>query len=127
MKKHPVSLAVVMLVIVATVGCFADASVSNMPEETRPPFEGKVFVTALTLPRPSSFTFVGDVAVHGASTESKDVVLNRLANIARNLGANAVVDLKYWDTHLIGTNHHAKGKAVIVDSRQLAVLNGEWR
>ena len=109
------------------VGCFSDARVSKLNDQGRPPFEGRVFITALPLPHPSEFVPLGDVAVDGDLTESRDAVLNRMADIARNLGANAVVEVKDWRTRTIGTNHHARGRAVIVNNRSLAILNGEWR
>lgn len=108
-------------------GCFADAHVSGLNEQARPPYGGKVFLTELPLPRPSEFEFVGKVEVSGDLTDSRDTVLSRIANIARNLGANAVVEVKTWKTRSVGVNHHARGKAVIVNNRTLAMLNGEWR
>jgi hypothetical protein len=63
---------------------------------TYPPYQGKVFITKQALPTNVAFTPIARIDVgkiwYGSSTDA----LASMANRARELGANAIVEAKTW-------------------------------
>lgn len=114
---------------VAGTGCLSEARVLNIDGRNYESHDERVFVTTLPLPLPSDYEYVGRIDISGDMTDSESAVLQRMANIARELGANAVVEVKTWQTRAFGGQQlvHATGKGVRTDTHSLAPLTGEWR
>jgi hypothetical protein len=84
----------------------------------RPPYQGKVFVTKQDLPANVAFTPVGTIDVGKIWYGSSDDALISMADRARELGANAIIDASTWHqpSGFSWAAPHGSGKAVWIDN-----------
>ncbi len=94
----------------------------------------RVYVTKANLPATAKYDVLGQIEVGkvGAVFESMDSVLQSMADSARKLGADAVVDVKTWRQPSFGSwfAPHGSGKAVKIiekSSVDFSNLKGDWR
>ncbi len=71
-------------------------SVKNKPATTYAAHKNKVFVTESVLAGSVQCERLGQIDVGMVTYASKDEVLKRMANKARELGADAVVEVRTW-------------------------------
>ena len=97
-----------------------------------PPHRNRVFVTSASLPITAPYEALGTLEVGKVWYGSSDNVLQSLADGARELGADAVVDVKTWyqPSGWSWAAPHGSGKAVKITkstSTDLSNLEGDWR
>lgn len=71
-------------------------SVSGKSATAYPAHSNKVFMTEATLPASVKYEKLGQIDVGIVTYANEDAVLSRMADAARGLGADAVVDLHIW-------------------------------
>lgn len=129
------SLAVVFLLL---AGCSAHSPmiVKNTVDTTPPavanlaPHQEKVFVTKISLPA-SAYDFVSMIEVGKIWYGSSTSVLVSLANRARELGVDAVIEVKTWHqpSGFSWAAPHGSGKAVKFKNKKdidFNTLGGDW-
>ena len=96
-----------------------------------PPHHDKVFVTEERIPAGVDFTMVGTVETGKAWYGSTDGLPGKLADLARQIGANVVIQVRTG--HHVSTfsmaSPYATGQAVLirdVDALKKTALKGEW-
>ncbi len=83
---------------------------------TYPPYQGKVFITKQALPSTVAFTPIARIDVgkiwYGSSTDA----LASMADRARELGANAIIEARTWHqpSGFSWAAHEASGQAVSI-------------
>jgi hypothetical protein len=99
---------------------------------TYPPHHEKVFVTEQSLPAVVPFDLIGTIDIGKVWYESSDDVLTAMADRARELGANAVIQVKTWHqpSGFSWYAPHGSGQAVWI--KDVSVLDplhltGNWR
>jgi hypothetical protein len=96
-----------------------------------PPNHDKVFVTEQSLPAGVDYDVIGTIEVGKVWYGSSDNVLTSMADRARELGANAVIQVKTWHqpSGFSWAAPHGSGEAVrIKDTGSLTSLRvaGDW-
>lgn len=104
---------------------------SPVSEAEFPPHSDKVFFTQQSLPSTVKFEFISAIDVGKVWYGSRKRVYTSMAERARQLGANAVVQVKTWHqpSGYAWIAPHGSGQAVHVDDiQQLHALNlqGSW-
>jgi len=92
----------------------------------------RVYVTSASLPATAKYEILGQVEVGKVWYGSSDNVLQSLADGARELGADAVVQVKTWHqpSGWAWAAPHGSGKAIKITepgSVDLSTLGGEWK
>ncbi|WP_224981589.1 hypothetical protein [Geomonas agri] len=99
-------------------------------ESKYPAHHDKVFVTEQGLPLSVSFEAISSVEVGKVWYGSSDSVLTSIADRARELGANVVIQVKTWHqpSGWSWAAPHGSGQAVRIDPQSLSTLNvtGSW-
>jgi len=106
--------------------------VTQVAEKKYPPHQNKVFVTNQLLPESARYEVLGKLEVGKVWYGSSHKVLESLADGARELGADAVVEVKTWHqpSGWSWAAPHGSGKAVkIIDpsSVDFSALTGWWK
>jgi hypothetical protein len=134
MKIHAAALAVLL----ALSGCAAHSplilknTTDSVPasQSKYPPHSDKVFVTEQELPPGTQFEVISPVDVGKIWYGSSDSVLVSMADRARELGANAVIEVRTWHqpSGFAWAAPHGSGQAVHIDPQTLTALNlsGSW-
>lgn len=94
------------------------------------PHEGLVFLTEMDLPARVSAERIAKVDVGIVRADPTEAALVMLANKARAIGANAVIQLKIWYIPNSGgaNGPQASGLAVrLADTNAVSGFNGYWR
>ncbi|MGO9266829.1 MAG: hypothetical protein ACLQBA_18440 [Candidatus Binataceae bacterium] len=96
-----------------------------------PPYEGRVLVTQQALPPDVEFTLIGTIDVGKVWYGSSSNVLSSMADRARELGANAVVQVRTWHqpSGFSWAAPHGSGQAVLIkDINALGSsgVTGDW-
>ena len=96
-----------------------------------PAHQDKVFVTEQSLPAGVDYDVIGSIDVGKVWYGSSDNVITSMADRARELGANAVIEVKTWHqpSGFSWAAPHGSGEAVhIKDMSTLASLGlkGDW-
>ena len=104
---------------------------SPVTEAKFPPHSDKVFFTEQSLPSTVKFELISPIDVGKVWYGSKERVYKSMAERARQLGANAVVEVKTWrqPSGYSWAAPHGSGQAIRVDDiHQLDALNieGSW-
>ncbi|MEI7729546.1 MAG: hypothetical protein WCO56_08230 [Verrucomicrobiota bacterium] len=91
----------------------------------------KVFVTEASLENSIQRDRLGQIDVGMVVSSPKDAVLKRMANKARELGADAVIDVHIWyqPAGWSWKTPHGEGKAVRLTDRSaidFSKMKGEW-
>ena len=108
------------------------ASVSNKSTNTYASHTNKVFVTEDVPASSIRFEQLGQIDIGMTTYSSMDEVLKRLANKARELGADAVVDVHTWrqPSGWAWIAPQGNGQAVRFTDKasvDFSALKGEWR
>lgn len=108
------------------------ASVTSKSTTTYAAHTNKVFVTEAVLASSIQFERLGQIDIGMTTYSSMDEVLKRLANKARELGADAVVDVHTWrqPSGWAWIAPQGKGQAVRFTDKasiDFMELKGEWR
>ncbi|MGH2855381.1 MAG: hypothetical protein ACRDLF_14445, partial [Solirubrobacteraceae bacterium] len=94
-----------------------------------PPYSGQVFVTEQGLPAGVPYETIATIDVGKVWYGSDTKVLATMADRARELGANALIDVKTWH-QMAGYSYaapHGSARAVCIkDLNQVRSLAGEW-
>jgi uncharacterized protein YbjQ (UPF0145 family) len=135
--KHFISVFVIVFVL---AGCSAhnpfivkNTTEVNQFEATKyPPHNNRVFVTSESLSATAKYEVLGAFEVGKVWYGSSDKVLQSLADGARKLGADAVVEVKTWHqpSGWSWAAPHGSGKAVKItdpESVDLSNLGGDWK
>lgn len=135
--KHIIS---VFMIILGLAGCSAhspfiikDTIDVNQFEATKyPPHRNRVFVTSASLPATTKYEILGSLEVGKVWYGSSDNVIQSLADGARKLGADAVVEVKTWHqpSGWSWAAPHGSGKAVKIikpANAELSNLRGDWK
>lgn len=106
--------------------------VTQVAEKKYPPHQNKVFVTNQLLPESARYEVLGKIEVGKVWYGSSHKVLESLADGARELGADAVVEVKTWHqpSGWSWAAPHGSGKAVKItdpSSVDFSALTGEWK
>lgn len=95
-----------------------------------PPYEDKVFVTEQQFPQGTQYDAISPIDVGRTWYGSSDSVLEMMADRARELGANAVIQVATWHqpSGFSWAAPHGSGQAIRIDLQTLAKLNlpGTW-
>jgi hypothetical protein len=97
---------------------------------THPPYSGPVFITEIGLLAHESAERIAVLEAGTVDDQPTETVLVMLAEKAREVGANAVVDLKIWrqGSGFSWKAPQGSGLAVrIADTNAVSGLNGYWR
>lgn len=129
-----------VIIILGLVGCSAHSPfiIKNTTDINQrsvvkyPPHGNRVFVTKESLPPSVKYEVLGQLEVGKVWYGSSNKVLQSLADGARKLGADAVVDVKTWyqPSGWSWAAPHGSGKAVkIIDpaSADFSRFRGEWK
>jgi hypothetical protein len=105
--------------------------VSNLTENKHTPSRGRIFITKAALPASAKFERVAQIDVGRVTYGIAEVVLIDMADKARELGADAVVEVDIW--FQVGSwawaVPHGKGQAVkMLDkaSVDFSTMVGSW-
>lgn len=106
-------------------------SVSKQAEKTFPPRTGKVFMTKGVLPASAKFESIAQIDTGKVSYGDTDVVFIDMANKARELGADAVIQVVSWYqvAAWAWAAPHGKGHAIKIldkDSVDFSTMVGAW-
>jgi uncharacterized protein YbjQ (UPF0145 family) len=94
-----------------------------------PAHEQKVFLTESTLSAAAIGDTVAQIDVGEVSYQSTEVVLQRMADQARAVGANVVMNVRIWrgGSGFSWVAPQSSGTAVrLTDTNAIAQLNGYW-
>lgn len=104
-------------------------SINPISTNHYPPVVGKVFLTQMAFPMEIHGERLATIDVGTATTQSPFNVTRLLADHARELGANAVFDVKVWK-QMSGFSPQApqaSGTAVrLADTNSVAGFSGSW-
>jgi len=91
-----------------------------------PPHQGRVFITEQTLPSSVEFELISTIEVEKKWYGSTANALMPMAERARKLGANAVIQVRTWfaPSGFSWAAPHAAGQAVMVQDINLLESNG---
>lgn len=108
------------------------ASVTGKSTTTYAAHTNKVFVTETILDSSIQYELLGQIDIGMTTYSSMEEVLKRLANKARELGADAVVDVHTWrqPSGWAWVAPQGKGQAVRFEDKasvDFSALKGEWR
>jgi hypothetical protein len=100
-SKHIVS---VFIIVMGLTGCSAHnpfivkntTDVNQVGATKYPPHSNRVYVTSASLPATAKYEVLGTLEIGKVWYGSSDNVLQSLADGARELGADAVVEVKTW-------------------------------
>lgn len=133
MRVHRIALVAGLLLV---SGCAADTyqpTSAAYPPHTNgyPPHTRRVFVTKSTLPA-DQFEVIADLEESKGWYGSTDNTQQALADRARELGADAVLNMKSWHAPSAGAwaSPYSSGKAVKLRGDPKRVLDGiagDWR
>ncbi len=104
----------------------------NQPSATRyAPHSSRILVTSANLPATAKYEVLGQLEVGKVWYGSSRNVLQSLADGARNLGADAVVEVKTWrqPSGWSWAAPHGSGMAVKITepgSVEFSILGGDW-
>lgn len=95
------------------------------------PHSNPVLVLSSTLPHGVKFRSLGVVEAAHPNYSSTDPLLLLMANKARELGADAVVEVKTWyqPSGFSWSAPHGKGRLVVIEDKSavdLTLLGGTW-
>jgi len=126
MRIHPVVLIGLLMLV---GGCAAGTR--QLTSTTYPAHTNLVFVTKSTLP-PESFEPIADLEESKGWYGSTDNTQQALADRARELGADAVLNMKSWHAPSAWSwaSPYSSGKAVKLRGDPKQILNGiagDWR
>lgn len=138
--KHVTTSIAALVLLTVSAGCAPHSfwnlksryDVSDMSGvSVRPSTNRKVFVTTETLDR-GSYDFVAQLDVTRVWYGSKSGALEALADMARKVGADAVIESRVWfkPAGWAWAAPQASGKAVVIKQPERADLNrikGEYR
>lgn len=126
--------------LVVLYGCSAHSpfiatsttDVTQVAEKKYPPHQNRVFVTTQPFPASARYEVLGKLDVGKVWYGSSHKVLQSLADGARELGADAVVEVKTWHqpSGWSWAAPHGSGKAVKItdlSSVDFSTLTGEWK
>jgi len=129
-----------IIIVLGLVGCSAhnpfiikNTTDINQSGVTKyPPHCNRVFVTNESLPPTAKYEVLGQLEVGKVWYGSSDNVLESLADGARKIGADAVVEVETWHqpSGWSWAAPHGSGKAIkITDSASMdfSKLQGEWK
>jgi hypothetical protein len=130
----------VFMIVLGLVGCSArnpfiiknTTDVIQFEATKYPPHSNRVFVTSASLPVTAKYEVLGSLEVGKVWYGSSDKLLQSLADGARKLGADAVVEVKTWHqpSGWSWAAPHGSGKAVKINepaSVDLSNLGGDWK
>ncbi len=130
------------MIVLGLAGCSAPAhspfiiksttDVNQLGATKYPPHSNRVFVTSASLPATTSYEVLGSLEVGKVWYGSSKKVLQSLADGARKLGADAVVEVKTWKqaSGWSWAAPHGSGKAVKITepaSVDFSNLEGDWK
>jgi hypothetical protein len=107
----------------------ADESASSPPlqpasaVETVAVREGKILVTFNALPAEGAFEVIGPISVHKRWFGGTTAAIPLLANKARELGANAVVETRIWLAPAFPANVAPHGSGIAVRINDPSLIN----
>lgn len=129
-----------ILMAISLMGCSAHSPfiVKNTTDVTQlsstkyAPHNNRIFVTSASLPETAKYELVAQLEVGKVWYGSSEDVLESLADSARHLGADAVVEVKTWHQPAgwSWSAPHGSGKAVKIlepASVDFANLGGNWK
>ncbi|MDX2300228.1 MAG: hypothetical protein NW204_10930 [Xanthomonadaceae bacterium] len=138
MKRKQIAWMCAMAV--AVMGCSAHSpfilkSTTDVKQASATTYEShsnRIYVTRAALPPTAKYEVLGDLEVGKVWYGSSGKVLVSLADGARKLGADAVVEVKTWHqpSGWSWAAPHGSGKAIKITeptSVDLASLEGEWK
>jgi len=130
----------VLMIVMVLAGCSAHnpfiikntTDINQFGATQYPPHSDRVFVTSATLPATAKYEVLGSLEVGKVWYGSSKNVLTSLAEGARKLGADAVVEVKTWyqPSGWSWAAPHGSGKAVRItepSSVVLSNLGGVWK
>lgn len=133
-------IAYVFMFVVGLTGCSAHnpyiikntTEVKQVGASKYLSHSNRVYVTSASLPATAKYEILGQVEVGKVWYGSSDNVLQSLADGARELGADAVVQVKTWHqpSGWAWAAPHGSGKAIKITepgSVDLSTLGGEWK
>ncbi len=123
------SRALVCLACFAIVACAPTVKVR--PIDAAAQAKSGVFLTQQTLPT-TAYTPIADIRVAKQWYGGTDEMLTLMAKQARDVGADAVIDVKTWQAPNWGAwaAPHASGKAIKLKDRSMiesGQVQGDWR
>lgn len=126
MRVHLIALVAVLLLV---SGCAAGTP--RLTSTTYPPHTKPVFVTKATLPA-DKFEAIADLEESKGWYGSTDNTQQALADRARELGADAVLNMKSWHAPSASAwaSPYSSGKAVKLHGDPKRILDGiagDWR
>jgi len=137
-SKHIISVFMIMMGLLT--GCSAHnpfivkntTDINQVGTAKYPPHSNRVYVTIANLPTTIKYEVLGSLEVGKVWYGSSDDVLQSLADGARNLGADAVVEVKTWHqpSGWSWAAPHGSGTAVKITeqtSEDLSNLKGDWK
>ena len=140
MKKITYKLLCILLILVGVVGCSAhnpfiitnttDINLQETPQYSE--HNNRVYVTTASLPGTVKYEVLANLEIGKVWYGSSKNVLQSLADGARKVGADAVVDVKTWHqpSGWSWAAPHGSGKAIKIikfDNFDLTTLIGEWK
>lgn len=133
MRGHLIALGAVLILVSGCVaGTYQRTSTTYPPQaSTYPPHTRPVFVTKASLPA-DTFEAIADLEESKGWYGSTDNTQQALADRARELGADAVLNMKSWHAPSAGAwaSPYSSGKAVKLlgdPKRVLDGIAGDWR
>jgi uncharacterized protein YbjQ (UPF0145 family) len=128
------------LLIVVLVGCSAHnpfiitntTDVNQLSTSKYEPHNNRIYVTSANAPATAKYEVLGQVEVGKVWYGSSQDVLQSLADAARKLGADAVVEVQTWlqPSGWSWAAPHGSGKAIKITepaSVDFSILEGEWK
>jgi len=106
-------------------------TVKNRATTTYPPHTNKVFITEAALPDSMPYERLGQIGVGMTTYSSMNEVKKRMANKARELGADAVIELHTWKqpSGWAWVAPQGEGQSVRIKNRSsidFSQMEGEW-
>ena len=137
MKLKQILYLFVIAVVIAACSAHSPLIVKNTTDVNQPsatkyaPHSDRVFVTSASLPTTAKYEVLGQLEVGKVWYGSSHDVLQSLADGARKLGADAVVEVKTWHqpSGWSWAAPHGSGKAVKITepgSVRFSDLAGDW-
>jgi len=130
----------IFVIVAGLTGCSAHnpfiikntTDVNQLSATKYAPHSNRVYVTSASLPETAKYEVLGQIEVGKVWYGSSDNVLQSLADGARKLGADAVVEVKTWHqpSGWSWAAPHGSGKAVKITeptSVDFSNLGGDWK
>ena len=130
----------IFVIVAGLTGCSAHnpfiikntTDVDQLSATKYAPHSNRVYVTSASLPETAKYEVLGQIEVGKVWYGSSDNVLQSLADGARKLGADAVVEVKTWHqpSGWSWAAPHGSGKAVKITepaSVDFSNLGGDWK